>query len=121
MFLEDGTCDASIPAGSSGNDQELFDKYGKVPFIFGWHEIRQLLFDHLPDGIVHFDTQVHQQHWSLTLIVCQLMQCMCTSSSACTMYNLQLQILLSAWTVSHIVRSAVKYKGKTAHKSMLSE
>lgn len=58
MFLEDGTCDASIPAGSSGNDQELFDKYGKVPFIFGWHEIRQLLFDHLPDGIVHFDTQV---------------------------------------------------------------
>ena len=59
MILEDGTCDVSIPAaGSSGSDQELFDKYGKAPLLLGWHEIRQLLFDHLPGGIVHFDTQV---------------------------------------------------------------
>ena len=58
MILEDGTCDVSIPAVSSGTDQELFDKYGKAPLLLGWHEIRQLLFDHLPDGIVHFDTQV---------------------------------------------------------------
>lgn len=58
MFLEDGTCDVSIPTGSSGNDRELFDKYGKAPFLLGWHEIRQLLFDHLPNGIVRFNTQV---------------------------------------------------------------
>ncbi|KAL0042605.1 hypothetical protein WJX79_004971 [Trebouxia sp. C0005] len=38
--------------------QLLHAKYGKYPFILGWHEIRQLLFDYLPAGIVEFDKQM---------------------------------------------------------------
>ncbi len=38
--------------------QLLHAKYGKYPFLLGWHEIRQLLFDYLPAGVVEFDKQV---------------------------------------------------------------
>ena len=37
---------------------ELDEKYGKTPFILGWHEIRQLLYESLPANTVSFDTQV---------------------------------------------------------------
>lgn len=37
---------------------ELVKKYGKGPFLLGWHEIRQIIFDSLPPGVVEFNTQV---------------------------------------------------------------
>ncbi|KAL3136312.1 hypothetical protein ABBQ38_005577 [Trebouxia sp. C0009 RCD-2024] len=37
---------------------ELHKQYGYGPFILGWHEIRQLIFDNLPPGTVEFNTQV---------------------------------------------------------------
>ena len=40
-------------------DQEKLEKkYGIRPFVLGWHEIRQLLFEHLPSNLVDFDKQV---------------------------------------------------------------
>ena len=36
----------------------LNEKYGKAPFVLGWHEIRQLLFQNLPEEVVKFDRQV---------------------------------------------------------------
>ena len=33
------------------------DKYGRAPFFLGWHEIRQLLFDFVPNDVVEFDKQ----------------------------------------------------------------
>ena len=38
--------------------EQLFEKYGKISTLLGWHEIRQLLFEYLPSGIVEFDKQV---------------------------------------------------------------
>ncbi|KAL0049404.1 hypothetical protein WJX82_001334 [Trebouxia sp. C0006] len=40
--------------------QLLHAKYGKYPFLLGWHEIRQLLFDYLPAGVVEFDKQMNK-------------------------------------------------------------
>lgn len=37
---------------------KLEDKYGIRPFVLGWHEIRQLLYEHLPPDLVEFDKQV---------------------------------------------------------------
>ena len=36
----------------------LNGKYGKSQFVLGWHEIRELLYRSLPEGIVLFDKQV---------------------------------------------------------------
>ncbi|DBA89388.1 TPA: hypothetical protein ACH3X2_004747 [Trebouxia sp. C0005] len=36
----------------------FFENYNKMPFLLGWHECRQLLFDALPPGTVHFDKQM---------------------------------------------------------------
>lgn len=36
----------------------LYEKFGKRPLLLGWHEIRQLLFEYLPEGTVEFDKQV---------------------------------------------------------------
>ncbi len=44
---------------------EMHEKYGMSPLLLGWHEIRQLLFEYLPAGVVDFDKQVrcvHVQH-----------------------------------------------------------
>lgn len=38
--------------------QNLGQKYGKAGFVLGWHEIRQLLYQSLPEGVVMFDRQV---------------------------------------------------------------
>lgn len=38
--------------------EKLEQKYGKRPFVLGWHEIRQLLYEHLPPDLVDFDRQV---------------------------------------------------------------
>jgi len=46
---------------------KLEDKYGIRPFVLGWHEIRQLLHEHLPPDLVEFDKQVQPAtscHWS---------------------------------------------------------
>ena len=62
------------------NQSELIQKYGKGPFFLGWHEIRQLIFEHLPDGIVDFNSQV-SSHCLLRdnaghiLVVCALWFC----------------------------------------------
>ena len=37
---------------------KLEKKYGIRPFVLGWHEIRQLLYEHLPPDLVEFDRQV---------------------------------------------------------------
>ena len=37
---------------------KLEDKYGIRLFVLGWHEIRQLLYEHLPSELVEFDKQV---------------------------------------------------------------
>ncbi|DBA89386.1 TPA: hypothetical protein ACH3X2_004746 [Trebouxia sp. C0005] len=37
---------------------KLEDKYGIRPFVLGWHEIRQLLYEHLPPDLVEFDKQL---------------------------------------------------------------
>ena len=50
----------TIPPGQTGNVQALSEKYGKSPFFLGWHEIRHLLYDSLPEGVVEFDKQVSQ-------------------------------------------------------------
>ena len=42
----------------SNFQSELVKKYGKGPFLLGWHEIRQIIFDSLPPGVVEFNTQV---------------------------------------------------------------
>ena len=39
-------------------DDPLVQKYGKGPFFLGWHEIRQIIFDSLPAGVVQFSSQV---------------------------------------------------------------
>ena len=36
----------------------LSEKYNKTPFLLGWHECRQLLFDALPPDTVQFGKQV---------------------------------------------------------------
>ena len=36
----------------------LNQKYGKAPFVLGWHEIRLLLSQSLPAGVVNFDREV---------------------------------------------------------------
>lgn len=36
----------------------LIQKYGKGPFFLGWHEIRQLIYESLPPGVVKFNSQV---------------------------------------------------------------
>ena len=38
--------------------KNLNEMYGKTPFVLGWHEIRLLLFQSLPEGVVSFDKQV---------------------------------------------------------------
>jgi len=38
--------------------KDFSEKYNKMPFLLGWHECRQLLFDELPAGTVQFDKQV---------------------------------------------------------------
>ena len=48
-------------AGFSEAQQELFKKYGKRNIVLGWHEIRQLLYNHLPPQVVEFDKQVLPQ------------------------------------------------------------
>ncbi len=48
----------TVPPGVSGNIEALSKKYGKAPFFLGWHEIRQLLFEFLPEGVVEFNKQV---------------------------------------------------------------
>ena len=40
------------------NQNDLIQRYGKGPFFLGWHEIRQLIFEHLPANTVEFNTQV---------------------------------------------------------------
>ena len=50
-FLKHG--DARI-----AENKQLHEKYGKETTLLGWHEIRQLLFEYLPSGIVEFDKQV---------------------------------------------------------------
>jgi len=47
--------------------KDFSEKYNKMPFLLGWHECRQLLFDELPPGIVQFDKQVFN---SLYLCTC---------------------------------------------------
>lgn len=42
----------------SAFQSELVKKYGKGPFLLGWHEIRQIIFDSLPPGTVEFNSQV---------------------------------------------------------------
>ncbi|KAL0048045.1 hypothetical protein WJX82_006382 [Trebouxia sp. C0006] len=37
---------------------KLEDKYGIRLFVLGWHEIRQLLYEHLPSELVEFDKQL---------------------------------------------------------------
>ena len=39
-------------------NEMLYQKYGKRTCILGWHEIRQLLYEYLPSGVVEFDKQV---------------------------------------------------------------
>lgn len=39
-------------------NKALYQKYGKRTSLLGWHEIRQLLYEYLPSGVVEFDTQV---------------------------------------------------------------
>ena len=48
----------TLPPNETGNINFLSEKYGKSPFFLGWHEIRQLLFEFLPKGVVQFDKQV---------------------------------------------------------------
>ena len=48
----------TIPPGMTGNIEALSEKYGKAPFFLGWHEIRHLLYESLPAGVVEFDKQV---------------------------------------------------------------
>ena len=43
---------------STAFQSELMKKYGKGPFLLGWHEIRQIIFDSLPPGVVEFNSQV---------------------------------------------------------------
>lgn len=51
----------------------LNEQYGKTPFILGWHEIRQLLVQFLPEGIVMFDKQVTiQSTCSVTMQACAM-------------------------------------------------
>ncbi|KAL0048074.1 hypothetical protein WJX82_007052 [Trebouxia sp. C0006] len=38
--------------------KDFSEKYNKMPFLLGWHECRQLLFDELPAGTVQFDKQM---------------------------------------------------------------
>ncbi|KAL0021580.1 hypothetical protein WJX77_011733 [Trebouxia sp. C0004] len=38
--------------------KDFSEKYNKMPFLLGWHECRQLLFDELPPGTVQFDKQM---------------------------------------------------------------
>ena len=40
------------------HEDELVKKYGNGPFFLGWHEIRQIIFDSLPSGVVEFNKQV---------------------------------------------------------------
>ena len=40
-------------------NEQLFEKYGRITTLLGWHEIRQLLFEYLPSGIVEFNKQVY--------------------------------------------------------------
>ena len=44
--------------GKRQEAEHLYEKYGKKTVLLGWHEIRQLLFEYLPSGIVEFDKQV---------------------------------------------------------------
>lgn len=37
---------------------KLNSKYGMSQFVLGWHELRELLYRSLPEGIVQFDRQV---------------------------------------------------------------
>ena len=46
----------------------FFENYNKMPFLLGWHECRQLLFDALPPGTVHFDKQVLNRFYPCTCI-----------------------------------------------------
>ncbi|KAL0030448.1 hypothetical protein WJX79_005879 [Trebouxia sp. C0005] len=48
----------TIPPGMTGNIEALSEKYGKAPFFLGWHEIRHLLYESLPAGVVEFDKQM---------------------------------------------------------------
>ena len=57
----------------------MIPKYGKESFVLGWHEIRQPLYQSLPEGVVIFDKQVtvvsqHTSSKSPTLNTCQLCQ-----------------------------------------------
>ena len=61
------------------NQSELIQKYGKGPFFLGWHEIRQLIFEHLPDGIVDFNSQV-STHCCVTMLVTYLLSVLCGSA-----------------------------------------
>lgn len=38
--------------------KDFSEKYNKMPFLLGWHECRQLLFDELPPDTVQFDKQM---------------------------------------------------------------
>lgn len=51
----------------TGNIEALSEKYGKAPFFLGWHEIRHLLYESLPEGVVEFDKQVRH---AITLCAC---------------------------------------------------
>lgn len=42
----------------SEDEAKLEDKYGIRLFVLGWHEIRQLLYEHLPPDLVEFDKQL---------------------------------------------------------------
>lgn len=58
IFDTDDNLLMTIPPGMTGNIEALSEKYGKAPFFLGWHEIRHLLYESLPDGVVEFDKQV---------------------------------------------------------------
>ena len=51
-----------------GEHHKLEEHYDKRFFVLGWHEIRQLLFEHLPSDVVDFDKQVQLGGASLMLV-----------------------------------------------------
>lgn len=65
---------------------KLEDKYGIRQFVLGWHEIRQLLYEHLPSELVEFDKQV-QPAASCHTAQLILMHISCTLMSWASMFD----------------------------------
>lgn len=76
--------------------ESLYKTFGKRAILLGWHEIRQLLFDYLPSGVVEFDKQVrpHCLIWQNSVATCFSNECFCYTELPCLLFDKQ---VLPCW------------------------